>query len=233
MKRFVYLTLLSAVIVAAGCKKEEDSGNNSIDRGNAYAHVIHAGGIYDTFDLTFDYYNINDFVLHRLNIHTNWPDNGYANLVETTSEDGATKLWLTATRYSAYLTAVWDTILLPTQVTLDQDQRFTICLVDTPGATIVKRFSDSYSLNASQASVRFINLDASWPNMYVTNGLDSTAVTTYLNQSGFIMADTASDVFTLKTSTGTPITSLVVDHYQPNRAYTFYLSKGSFRYYYH
>lgn len=233
MKRFFYLTLLSVLVLSAGCKKEEDSGNNSIDRGNAYAHVIHAAGTFDTLDLKFDYYNINDFVLYRLNLFTNWPDNGYATLVESTSEDADTKLWLTATRYSAFLTAVRDTVIRPTQMTLDQDQRFTICLVDTPGATIVKRFEDSYSLNATQASVRFINLDAGWPNMYVSNGLDSTAVTNYLNQSAFVLADTGSASFTLKTSTGTPISTIVVDNYQPNRAYTFYLAKGSFRYYYH
>ncbi|MEY3443867.1 MAG: hypothetical protein RLZZ519_2148, partial [Bacteroidota bacterium] len=76
MRRLFALTLIATALLAVGCK--EDDPTNP-ERSRSYLHIVDAVAA-DTFNLTFDYYNVNDVVIKDFVFQRNFPIVGYADM---------------------------------------------------------------------------------------------------------------------------------------------------------
>lgn len=174
MRRLFALTLIATTLLAVGCKKDDPTNP---DRSRTYLHIVDAV-IADTFNLTFDYYNVNDVVIKDFVFHRNFPIVGYADMEAggTPDEFGNGKLYLTASR-QPFLDVAPDTIMAPREVELVKDEKSTIVLADSANSVRFLKIKDEFTFATdTTAGIRFINVSNLHPTATLASADGAIAI---------------------------------------------------------
>jgi hypothetical protein len=156
------LLFLALTSVLTGCDKDKDLPPPVLER--SYVHIQSVTEMVDSFDITFDYWNVDDVVISNFFWNRNWPMAGYANLLEGGQPDefGNGQLYVTATRQPFFGGAI-DTLAGPITIVLDPADRQSIYVGDSAGKAFFLVLQDEFTTSAGTTALRFVNLRSNTP----------------------------------------------------------------------
>ena len=225
MRTFQILAVLALVFLFS-CKKPDDTPV----RGTSNLHILGAAENKDTFNLNFDYFNVDNVVIANFYNRRNWPMTGYAPLEEGGTPDkyGNGRIYLVGIKPSYFVNQTPDTVLFPRAIELVKDEKSTLCIADSAGFLAVVKFKDVYfTPDTGFAQIRLINLDETVTigSISSTNGVITTASIRFLEATPFISVPPGTYDFVLKNDTLiTTIGTLNGVHIPEKAVYSFYLN---------
>ncbi len=184
-----HLLGLLLLLTGTACKNK----NNFVDpdRKRSFLHVVNGADDSPTFDISINYFNVNNLVIADFFYNRNWPISGYADLEEGGEADefGHGKLWITALIDTNSSTIPDDTVMMPREIKLEADQKSTLCFADSSGKLVIVKFEDEFTApDDTFALLRFINLKQDVPAATLKSGdgviqlqdISSFAASTYM-----------------------------------------------------
>lgn len=221
MRRLLIFALFATTLLALGCKKDDPVDP---DRPRTLLHIVSAVPT-DTFDLTLDYFNADDVVIKDFVFRRNFPIVGYADLEAsgTPDEFGNGKLYATLS-HQPFLNVKADTLLQPTAIVLEKDEKSTLCFADSMGAIKILKLKDEYSIpNDTTVAIRFINFSNAnaTASLGEINGAVSIPNVNYWSGSQFMYFSHGQYEVQFLDANGTPGGSVNM-WFGGGTAYTFY-----------
>lgn len=231
MNRFALFLLLVSGTGILSCKKDDFVDPN---RGRSYLHIISASENKDTFQLTFNYYNVSNVVIGNFYFNRNWPLDGYADLEEggVPDEYGNGQLNIYGIKPSTQHLVPDDTVLRNRTMILGKAEKSTLCFADSSGEVAMVKLLDVFTQpDTGKVSVRFINLHE---NFSITS-LESSNNTninlpaiTFLNASAFATVNSGTYDFTVSDDgSGSPIGTASGLVLESGQVYSFFFAKDN------
>lgn len=230
MRRLFALTLIATALLAVGCKKDDPTNP---ERSRSYLHIVDAVAA-DTFNLTFDYYNVNDVVIKDFVFQRNFPIVGYADMEAGGAPDefGNGKMYLTASR-QPFIDIAPDTIMDPREMELVKDEKSTMVLADSLGSIRFLKIKDEFSFPTdTTAAIRFVNVS----NVHATaslasaDGAISVPSIAFWNNSDFINFPHGQYDIELRDANGIVVSTISL-WISGRTAYTFYATGNTLGYF--
>lgn len=223
IKNAALILLLLASTVLTSCDNNEDPV--AIDRQRSFLHILGAANV-DTFNVKFDYFNVEDVVISNFYYRRNWPIQGYADLQAGGVPDnfGNGKLFISGTR-QAFANSPIDTVLQPKDIILNADEQATLCIADSMGTLVTLKITDNITFPSdTTALVRFINLASEQASSSLAdqNGAFNQSGVGFLQHTDFQPMPFGSAVFDVSDTSG--VTSSLSFYLSPRKAYSIYLS---------
>ena len=229
--RLYTAVLLLAILTFVGCKKDPDAVTPP-ERKPSFLHIL-GGASTPNFDVTFDYWNADNQVIEGFYYQRNFPIQGYADMQAAghqQDEFGNGKLEIILSR-QPFVNQTPDTILPPTEIVLNPDEKSTICFADSFGTMVLRKFKDDYSITDGTISlIRFINLspttDTDVASLSTTDNSLTISNVRFLENSDFMSLGAGTYTLEAKDNGGNTIVSQTMD-IPGGGAFTFYLSDSA------
>lgn len=189
--RLYTAVLLLAILTFVGCKKDPGVVTPP-ERQPSFLHILGAAAT-PNFDVTFDYWNADNQVITDFFYQRNWPIQGYADMQAAghqQDEFGNGKLEVVLSR-QIFANEAPDTLLPPTEIVLNPEEKSTVCFADSFGNMVLRKFADAYTIpDGATSAIRFINLsptaDTDIASLTTSdNSLNINSVN-FLNASDFV-----------------------------------------------
>ncbi len=221
MRRLIAFSLIAAVFLAIGCKKDQPTPP-STDR--TLLHIVSVVPN-DTFNVTFDYYNADDVVIKDFVFGRNFPIVGYADMLASGQPDayGNGKLYLSASK-QPFLNEKPDTVMPPRDLILEKDQKSTVCIADSAGLIRFLKTKDEFSFpNDTTNAVRFINLSNTQATASLSSSNGNIAISNipFWTNSAYSNFPHGQYDMSLKDSNGAVLSTISL-WISGNTAYTFF-----------
>lgn len=224
------LLLLTLAFFTTSCDKDKDLPPPVLER--SYLHINSLSELTDSFDITFDYWNVDDVVISNFFMNRNWPISGYANLLEGGQPDefGNGKLWVSATQH-LFVGDSTDTLINAMAIVLDPGVKSTMFVGDSAGKMFFLLAKDEYTTASNINSVRFVNLcpapTAAKASLRSTDGTINIPLTNFGTASSFVNYASGVYDFEVVDDLGTVIANAPGVTLWNNGATTFTLSRVS------